>query len=57
MHKINTTTTTYFELDDISSDDHTHTLYEITDDVDEGCLHVDVLNMHLLFQGDKSTTT
>ena len=37
------TTTPYPELDDVSSNDHTHTLYEITDDMDEGCPHVDVL--------------
>ena len=39
--------TTYFELDDVASNDHTHTLYEVPDDVDEGSPHVDVLGQLL----------
>ncbi|KAH3712687.1 hypothetical protein DPMN_072440 [Dreissena polymorpha] len=32
----------YLEIDDESCDEHSYTLYEVSNNVDEGCLHVDV---------------
>ena len=37
----------HLELDDVAGNDHTHTLYEVTDHVYEGCPHVDVLGQLL----------
>ena len=41
--------TTYIEPDDVASNDHTHTLNQVTDDVNEGSTDVDVLFVTVVF--------